>query len=80
MEEYDPYLHGGMTLIDTDYKNFMISYHCRETVNEEGDAHFLAISIFAREPLSITDSRLEELKDSLQKIVPAHDFKATHYK
>jgi len=65
MDEYDPYEHGGMVLVDTDYDNFMISYHCRETVNEEGEAHFLAISIFARDPLAISDSRFEELKEQL---------------
>jgi hypothetical protein len=34
LDEYDPYEHGGMHLLDTDYDNYMISYHCRETVNE----------------------------------------------
>ena len=50
MADYDPYLHGPMVLVDTDYDDFLISYHCRDTVNEEGDAHFLAVSVFVRDP------------------------------
>ena len=63
MEEFDPYEHAAMVLIDTDYDNYLISYHCRETVNEEGEAHFLAISIFVRDPLNTSDERFKELKD-----------------
>ena len=88
MLDYDHYEHG-MRIIDTDYKNFMLMYHCIEdypevTENETSTdvhsklTHQQSISILLRDPNNYEKSKLDALIISLKEKVPGVDFDSTH--
>jgi hypothetical protein len=86
LEAFDHYEHG-MRVLDTDYKNYLLLYHCIEdypdAVPDETAAdvhsklkHDRSISILLRDPATYTD--FDGLISNLMERVPGVNFRETH--
>ena len=75
MIDYDHYEHG-LRILDTDYINFMLLYHCIEDYPEVTDnetstdvhsklTHQRSISILLRDPINFGKDKLQDLITSL---------------
>ena len=79
-----------MRVLDSDYDNYMLMYHCVEDYpdsveNETSDdvhshlTHERSISVLLRDPINFPKEKLENLIASLKEKVPGIDFDETHH-
>ena len=88
LRDYDHYQHG-MRILDTDYTNYMMLYHCQEDYPEVTKdetsidihsklTHMMSVSIYLRDPNSYPEEKMQELIISLKEKVPGVNFDSTH--